>query len=174
MKSGPRGRFRALPLWSRWLITVVGYAVVIAVIVLVVRSGGGGNGVTTPSEAKAEAEANREAQIVIEEDQFPHVATLTGRVPVSAALRQAITGDVDNRIATSQLTGPLQSVRCATSGAASAGRIPFRCTVTSAGIAYPFLAVAEEHTRRLTWCKVDPPPIATGSAAIPLSPRCRA
>ncbi len=176
MPDRPWQRYRALPLWGRWLVTIVVYGVAIAAVVIVIRGGvsGGGGGVTTQSEAKAEAQANHEAQIVIEEDQGPHVATWRSHTPAPIALKDAITGDVNARIATQQLTGPLQSVHCAPSGAASTGRVAYRCTVTTAGIAYPFLAVADRHAGRLTWCKVDPPPSFGGSTTIPISSRCKA
>jgi hypothetical protein len=170
----PWQRYRSLPLWGRWLITIVVYGVAVAAVVIVVRGGvSGGGGVTTQSEAKAEAEANHEAQIVVEEDQAPHVAAWRSHTPVPMALKHAITGDVNTRIATQQLTGPLQSVHCAPSGAASAGRMPYRCTVTTAGIAYPFLAIADKQSGQLTWCKVDPPPSFGGSTSIPISSRCK-
>jgi hypothetical protein len=160
----------ALPLWGRWVITIAGYAIVIGVIVFLV-SGGSSSGVSTQSEVKAEAQANREADLVIEEEQAPRVAPLSSHTAVPAALMAAITKDVNARIAASQLTGPLQHVRCAPSGASHAGRAPFRCTVTTANIVYPFDAIAELRARQLTWCKVEPPP-TTGSGEVPVSPRC--
>jgi hypothetical protein len=181
--SGLRERVRAAlhpPLWARWVLTILGFAVLIVAIGIVVRSndGGGGGGVSgsAKSEAQAEAEAEHEGRIVVGQDQAPHVAPLRSGVAAEVALERAITIDVNGRIADGELTGPLQSVRCQASGPQShAGRRwPFRCTVRSAGIAYPFLGVLDERARELTWCKVDPPPEAGAPQEVPVSSRCRA
>lgn len=166
------------PLWARWLLTIAAFAVLIAVVAIVVHNlnhetGGSGS---PASETKAEAEANREGQIVIEQDQAPHTAGLRlhAGITVAAALEHAIADDVHARIDNGQLTGPLQSIRCRPAGATSSeGRRPYRCTVRSAGIAYPFLAVANSRSGRLTWCKVDPPP-TPGLGEVPVSADCRA
>lgn len=166
------------PLWARWLLTIAAFAVLIAVVAIVVgnlnhENAGSGS---PASEAKAEAEANREGQIVIEQDQAPHTAGLRlhAGITVTAALERAIADDVDARIDNGQLTGPLQSISCRAAGAASSdGRRAYRCTVRSAGIAYPFLAVANSRSDRLTWCKVDPPP-TPGLGEVPVSADCHA
>jgi hypothetical protein len=59
-------------------------------------------------------------------------------------------------------------------GSSSAGRAPYRCTAQSADIAYPFLAVIDERRQRLTWCKIDQPPVAEAGPEIPVSASCRA
>lgn len=174
-----QGRFaqasRRTPLWARWLITILAFAALIAVIAIVARSGGKGNANgSSQSEAAAVAEANREGQIAIAQDQAPHTASLRPGVSSEAALERAITADVRSRIEHGALTGPLQSVSCRAAGSVRAGRQPFRCTVRSAGIAYPFLAVADAQALMLTWCKVDPPPEANAPLEVPVSPRCRA
>jgi hypothetical protein len=167
---------RKLPLWARWLLTIVAYAVVIVAIVLVVRSANSASNssAASPSEAAAEAEANRVGQIAIKEDEAPHSSPLRSAAPVQSALEQAIAGDVRARIAHGQLTGPLQRVRCKPAGTPQGARRPFSCTATSAGLAYPFLGVADERTRQLTWCKVDPPPAANAPLEVPVSPLCHA
>jgi hypothetical protein len=166
------------PLWARWLLTIAGFAVLILALGIAVRSdqGGGGGGASgsAKSEAQAESEAEHEGQIVLAQDQAPHVAPLHSGLSVQAGLERAITADVNSRIEDSQLTGPLQSVRCQASGSSHAGRRPLRCTVRSAGITYPFLGVLDERSRELTWCKVDPPPEAGAPQEVPISPRCRA
>jgi hypothetical protein len=65
-------------------------------------------------------------------------------------------------------------VRCAQAGSPQAGRSPFRCTVRSAGIAYTFLAVLDQRTRALTWCKRDLPPTTESPLYTEISGRCRA
>ncbi len=170
----PLGRFvarlRNTPLWARWVLTILAFLVLILVGRGVVHSSEGSSG-PTPSERRAEVEADREGDIVVEEDQAPHTATLRTGVPARAALERAIAADARNRVQASELSGPFQSVRCASTGATHAGRQAFHCTVRSAGIAYTFLAVLDTPAHQLTWCKIDPP--ANGSTAIPVSARCR-
>jgi hypothetical protein len=172
-------RVRSLPVRTRWLITLVGYALVIVAIVLGVRSvnSGAGSGGSSGSEATAVAEANREGRIAITEDEAPHSSSLASGVAPQVALEHAIGADVRQRIAHGQLTGPLQSVSCEVSEPAHPAHASGRqltCTVRSAGLSYPFVGVADARTRELTWCKVDPPPVATAPLEVPVSPRCRA
>jgi hypothetical protein len=171
---GPLGRLgasaRRIPLWARWAITILAFLVVSFVIHNVIHGSEGASGPTS-EELRSEFEANREGDVVVEEDQAPHTATLHAGVPARATLERAIAADVRTRVQSSELDGPFQSVRCATSGATHAGRQAYRCTVRSAGIAYTFLAVLDTPARQLTWCKIDPP--ANGSTAIPVSARCR-
>lgn len=163
---------RRPPLWAKWLITIAVFAVGIAAIVIAVHDGAAGG--SHQSEAAAVAEANREGRVVAEEDQAPHTAALPSGVPVLAGLERAIKGDVRARISHGEITGPLQSVRCRAGGPARAGRRPFSCTVSSAGIEYPFLAVLDERTLELTWCKVDSSPLPGNPPEVPVSPRCQA
>ncbi|HTU78473.1 MAG TPA: hypothetical protein VMF09_06915 [Solirubrobacteraceae bacterium] len=170
---------RALPLRTRWLIAIVFYAVLIAAVVIVVRGAGtGGEGASVSGapreEAQAAAEADREGRTAIAQDERPHTASLPPGAAVLRALTGVITSDVHHRIAHGELTGPLQSVRCQPAGAPRGARRPFHCTVRSAGIAYPFLAVADEGAHELTWCKLDPPPQAGEPLEVPVSPSCRA
>jgi hypothetical protein len=163
------------PLWARWMMTIAVFALVTAAIAIVARSGGGeGNGSSPSEEALAVAEANSEGRTAIAEDEAPHSSRLQGGVALQVALQSAIVADVRSRIRTGQLTGPLQSVSCRASGPAKAGRLPYSCTVRSAGISYSFVAVADERALELTWCKVDPPPAAKDPLEVPVSPRCRA
>jgi hypothetical protein len=172
----PLQAWRSLRLRTRWLITIAVYAGAIAAIAIAVRGGGGGGGSPGPSqaEAAAQAQADREGRIAIAQDEAPHTATLSPGTSLPDALRRAIGEDVHSRIAHGELTGPLQSVSCSASGTARGGRAPFDCSARSAGLSYAFLAVADERTRRLTWCKVDPPPEAGAPLEVPVSASCRA
>ncbi len=158
------------PMWARWALAIVVAAAVIAAIVIAVHRAGPE---APASEAGAEAEANRVADIAISEDESPHSAALPSRAAPVSALERAIANDVHQRIASHQLTGPLGAVSCKASGAARGGRAPYSCTVHSAGISYPFLAVLDEPQRRLTWCKVDQAPVANAGPEIPISSRCK-
>jgi hypothetical protein len=166
-----RGPVRRPPLWARWALAIVVAAAVIAgVVIATERAGPEGS----TSEAGAEAEISRLADIAITEDEAPHFASLfPGSAPTSA-LERAIEGNVRQRIVDHQLTGPLQGVTCRTTGADSAGRHPYRCTVHSADIAYSFLAVVDERRERLAWCKIDPPSAGNAGPEIPISASCRA
>lgn len=157
-------------MWARWAVAIVLAVAVLAGIVIAVNRAGP-EGATT--EAGAEAEINRVSDITISEDEAPHSAALAGGSAPTAALERAITGDVRQRIANTQLTGPLQSVTCRGAGAASGARHPYSCTVRSASIAYPFLAVIDEGRHRLTWCKIDQPAVADAGPEIPVSASCR-
>jgi hypothetical protein len=170
MSSGQRA-VPLPPMWVRWALAVlVAAAIVVGIVIGIHRAGPEG----PTSEAGAEAEINRVSDIAIAEDQAPRSAGLPVGVAPAVALERAITSDIRRRIATAKLTGPLQRIGCAASGAGSAGRDPYRCTVRSAGLTYPFLAVIDEHSRRMTWCKVDPPPVAGVGPEIPISASCRA
>jgi hypothetical protein len=160
------------PLWARWLLTIFTFAVLTLVVVVFVHAHSEGTSAPTKSEREAEVEANREGNVVIEEDQAPHAVRLAAGTATLIAVERAISGDAHSRIQAGNLTGPFQSVRCEPKEAAGGNRA-FRCTVHAAGVAYPYLAVLDERTRQLTWCKVDPPPISS-SPEVPVSARCRA
>ncbi len=159
------------PLWLRWVLAIaVAAALATAIVIAIHRAGP-----EAPStEAGAEAEVNRVSDIVITEDQAPHSASLPPGLAPAAALHQAIASDVHQRIAHAQLTGPLESIACKAAGTGSAGRDPYNCAVRSAGITYKFLAVVDPSQRRLTWCKVDPPPVAGDGEEVPVSASCKA
>jgi hypothetical protein len=159
------------PLWARWLLTILTFAVLTFAAVVFVHDHSEGSSTPTKSEREAEVEANREGNIVIEEDQAPHTAPLRSGAPTLTALERLIAGDAHSRIQAGNLTGPFQSVHCEAKGAAGANRA-FRCTVDAAGVAYPYLAVFNERTGQFTWCKVDPPPTG-GAPEVPVSPRCK-
>jgi hypothetical protein len=161
------------PLWARWLPV---FAVVIAAIAIAVRSAGTGGEESSSSEAEpqAAAEANRVGQVAIAQDEAPHSERLPAGVPAQRALQRAVQADVRARITHGELTGPLQAVSCRAAGAPRARDRPFACNVRSAGLLYPFVAVLDERALRLTWCKVDAPPVAHGPLEVPVSARCRA
>lgn len=156
-------------LWGRWLLAaVVAASLLFGLVLAVHRAGPEGS----TSEAQVEAETNRIADVAISEDEAPHSAALSPRVPAVSALDRAIGGDARSRIERGQLTGPLQSVTCRASGKSDSGRPAYHCAVRSAGVSYPFLAVADQSARRLVWCKVDEPAVAHAGPEIPLSAAC--
>jgi hypothetical protein len=159
------------PLWARWLFTIFAFAVATLAVVAFVHDHSEGTSAPTKSEREAEVEANREGNVVIEEDQAPHTGRLGASVATLTALERAISGDAHGRIQAGNLTGPFRGVHCEAKGAAGAKRA-FRCTVYAAGVAYPYLAVFNGRTRQFTWCKLDPAPVS-GALEVPVSARCR-
>lgn len=172
--SSPRSvlRLRKPPLWARWVLSILGFAMLTIAIVIAVHAANDSG--SSSSERAAQIEAERESQVVIEEDQEPHsVGLRTSRIEPDA-LQTAISRDLRTRIDRGQLNGPVQGVRCTATGAQRGARQAFRCSARAAGVSYPFLGVIDTRTRQLTWCKVDPPPVAGGPQEVPVSLRCRA
>src|SRR5271155_3950615 len=141
------------PLWARWLLPILGFAALTVAVVIVVHAVNDSG--ASASERSAALEANREGQIVIAEDQAPQTSPLRSGAPAGVALQRAIGIDLDSRIRHGALTGPLQGVICSPAGQRHSGRQAFHCTARAAAITYPVLGVVDEHTRQLTWCKVD-------------------
>jgi hypothetical protein len=158
------------PLWARWAVGVVVAVAVIATVVIAIHRAGPE---VNTSEAGAEAEVNRISDVAISEDQAPHSAGLPAGAAPARALELAISSDVRQRIVGGQLTGPLQHIACRAAAGAHAGRNPYSCTVRSAGLTYPFVAILDTRRHRLTWCKVDPPPVANVGPEVPLSASCK-
>jgi len=155
-------------LWVRYVLAIAATAALLAALVMAENSS---NGPARESPA-AEAEANRESQIVVAQDQAPHGARLAAGLGPQVALERAITADASGRIRRQDMTGPLQSVRCAHSGAKRAVREAFSCQVIAGGLRYPFVGIVNRRAGSVVWCKRDPPPAPGFGVAV--SPQCRA
>jgi hypothetical protein len=154
------------PMWARWALSF-GVAALLAVGLIVFVSHHNGNGLASESP-KASERANREAEIVVSQDQAPHVVTLAAgvsRAAVTDAIRHAMTV----RIGRGEAGAPLQRVGCTVTGS-RASATGYRCRAIAAGVAYPYQAVVDRVTHRLTFCKHDAPPVP--SMNIPVSRRC--
>ncbi|MGH2832722.1 MAG: hypothetical protein ACRDK2_08095 [Solirubrobacteraceae bacterium] len=162
---------RKPPLWAQWLLTLLGFCVLTLAVWIAVRAINDAG--PSQSERLANQEADRESQIIIEEDQAPRTSALHSAAGARHQLQLAIGADLHERIRQGALSGPVQGVRCLPYAAARSGREPFRCTAQAAGVSYPFLGVVNMRARQLTWCKVDPPPVAGGPQEVAVSPRCR-
>ena len=112
----------------------------------------------TPSEAqvsnpKAVAEENREAEIVVGQDQRPHVAKLAAGAEPGTA-RQ---GRGHGLHPPPAQQGPDQraadALPSAAGPAAPASRQLWRCTVDVANVRYPFDGVVEPAARRIIYCQ---------------------
>ncbi len=154
-------------MWMRWVLSL-GVAALLVVALVRFVSHHNGNGLARQNP-KATARANEEAEIVVRQDQAPHVVAL----PAAAArpeVARAIRRDMAARIAAGNATAPLQGVRCRT-GPSQGTKAAFHCRATAAGVGYPYEAVLDRSAHTLTFCKHDAPPVPAMN--IPVSPRCR-
>lgn len=158
---------RRPPMWVRWVLSL-GVAALLAVALIVFVSHHNDNLLANESPEAAER-ANRESEIVVSQDQAPHVVTIAAGTPRTAVTR-AIRDAMNARIANGLAGAPLQHVSCRTT-VTRASATGYRCRATAAGVGYPYLAVLNRRTHALTFCKHDAPPAP--SMNIPVSPRCR-
>lgn len=157
------------PLWARWVLALgVGVIALVALIVFVDHNNNNAEATQSPA---AVAQANRQAVIVIGQDQRPHVVALKSGVRPRTALVAAVRADMISMIDSGTIGGPLQRTGCTGLGA-RAGRLRFRCTAVASDVNYPFLGVVDVPTRQVTYCKRDLPPVP--SMSIPVSRRCTA
>jgi hypothetical protein len=157
-----------LPLWARWgLSLIVAIALVVALVVFVDRHN---NDNLAPESPTAALRANREAEIVVSQDQAPHVVKLAATIPPKAAFTRVIRAEMNNLLAHGEIDGPFDRVTCATAGSGP-GVTGYRCTGEADDVNYIFLGVTDQRAHRITYCKRDPPPIP--SENIPISRRCQ-
>jgi hypothetical protein len=163
------GAYLRLPLWQRFaLIGLVAVAALVGLVLYVSSHNTDSPPSTNPA---ADVQANRDAEILVAQDQAPRETRLpAGRAP-AVAVAQVLRADVKRRIARGEVSGPLQRTQCHTTGPQRASRRPVSCTVLAGSVGYPFLAVVDESERRITYCKRDPPPAPSDN--VPVSPRCR-
>jgi hypothetical protein len=157
-----------LPLWFRWLLSLVVFTALAAGLVLALR---GSDSSSQNQDASALLRANQQGRSFLVRDQSPRSASLAKGVGVRQALQTAIAADMRSRVRRGQLSGPLQAVRCLPASSARPRR-PYRCVARTASFGYPFFAVSDRRRSQLTWCKYDAVPAGQGPVAV--SPRCRA
>jgi hypothetical protein len=117
-----------------------------------------------------EVRANREAEILISQDQAPHVDRLTSGAAPAAAIVRAVRVFMASQIARGAISGPLQHDTCTPVGKRAGVRRAFSCAAQAGGVGYQFRAVVDTRARQITYCKDDPPAIP--SQVVPLSRRC--
>ncbi len=164
----PRPRVR-FPMWTRWALSL-GVGVILLVALVLFVSNHNSDNLATQSP-KALARANREAEIVVAQDQAPHVFRLASSADPHAAIVGVVRADIKRRINLGVIDGSLQRVVCRAAGG-PATRPGFSCTATVSDVNYQFLGVVDRPAGKLTYCKRDAPPVP--SQNIPISPRCRA
>jgi hypothetical protein len=156
-----------LPLWSRWVLSVL---VALVVLVLVVRFVSTHNTDATATQSgPALVRANHEGEIVVEQDQAPHVVKLRAGVAPASGIAHAVRADMNYEINQGFLNGPLRRATCEPLKS-HGDSLRFSCTVIAANVNYPFLGVVDVAAKRITYCKRDPPPVP--SENIPVSRRC--
>jgi hypothetical protein len=124
------------------------------------------------SNPAASVAANREAEILVSQDQTPHSGHIPAGLTPPVAMTAAVRADLERRITTGNIDGPLQRLRCHGLTTTSSTRLAFSCTALAASVGYQFLGVVNRSTHEITYCKRDPPPAPSDN--VPVSPRCRA
>ena len=161
-------RWANIPLLWRWGASLlVAAAAVVALIVFVDHNN---NNRQSPVSPKRFAQESHQAAVVIGQDQAPHTTHVAHAATAQAALVAGIRHEMHHRIATGNVDGPLQSVRCGRSGS-RAGRIAYHCIAKAEDEGYPFLAVVTASAHRAVYCKKDFPPQLGEN--IPVSSSCR-
>jgi hypothetical protein len=118
----------------------------------------------------AEAEQNREAEIVVGQDQAPHLARIPAGVSARVAITRAVAAYMERQFRLGTISGTLQRTACRAAGRGTRERTAFRCAAVAANVTYPFLGVVDGRARRVVYCKRDAPPVP--GMNIPVSHRC--
>lgn len=148
----------------------VAAALVIALIVFVDGNNPTDDAPPEGPSASVLAQQNRDAAVVVSQDQAPHTVALKSGTSPSGAIRQAVTGYMKSQIASGAIDGPLMRSSCTVTAGSSRSRPAFRCSVMAGNVQYPFLGVVDVAARQVVYCKRDAPPVP--SMNIPVSPHC--
>ena len=164
------GAYLRRPLWERFALALfVAIALMVAMVMFVNAHNTNSPTLTNPGAAAA---ANREAEILIAQDQAPRTVRLAPGLGAGAGLERAIHTRMATQVNGGSISGPLGRSRCRAVESATGARQAFACTIVAGGVTYPFLGVADASRRQITYCKRDQPPVAADN--IPVSARCRA
>jgi hypothetical protein len=156
-----------IPLAIRWGVSLlIGVVLIVALVRFVTHNNG--NGEAHLSRAGLASEAKQDA-IVVGQDQAPKVVHIRSARSARSSLVAGVRADMNHRIYTNNVAGPLQWVRCGRSGADGA-KIGYHCIAKADDINYPFLAVITPARHTAVFCKKDYPPVP--SETIPVSRRC--
>ena len=102
------GAYLALPLWSRFVLAAVIAVGLVAGMVLFVDR----NNTNTSLNEASEVQANREAEVLVAQDQAPRVVRVAAGVAPAAALERAIHARMAAQVAGGAIAGPLRATRC--------------------------------------------------------------
>jgi hypothetical protein len=170
----PRRRrgFSGLPRWMQFAVTFGAAAVLIVAVVLYVHHVGNDSSKEAPvTSPKAVKEENREANILVRQDQMPHSAMLASGVAPEAGLRDAVLTYMRRQINIGVISGPLQKSSCVMrNGSSTSSDQALRCDVTAASVTYPFYGVVATADGQITFCKKDQAPVP--GMNVPLSAKC--
>jgi hypothetical protein len=165
-----------LPLWLRYAIAISTATIIFVALVIYVHDHQAqSEGLpASPSRAQA-AQEQKQDEVVIGQQQAPHVVRLaTGTAPLQAA-RAAVHRYVTDQVSQSQVAGPVDGPATCTAGGGSPTRLLFHCNVRAGSAAtqlrYPFVAVVVPSAARVTYCQVVTPPYPV--KAVPISAACR-
>ena len=162
------GAYLRLPIWQRFALAgLIAVVLLVAMVIFVDNNNTNSN----PSlNESAEVRANREAEILVSQDQAPHTVRLDRAIAPAAALEHVLHARMASQISRGVIDGPLKAAKCRAHGTSAGGRRPFSCTIVAGNVTYPFVGVVDRSARRITYCKRDPPP--TPSDNVPVSARC--
>jgi hypothetical protein len=165
----PRGK---PPMWAQWVLALgVATILVAALIVWVDHEQATANEPAPVVKPSAIAEQNREATVLVGQDQAPHTFRIAGPTASVVAVRDAVDDVMRAEIKTGMISGELQGTSCSRLAPGStATRSVFRCTAEVGSVNYPFDGVVEPQARRVTVCKHDLSPIPR--LQISVSDRC--
>jgi hypothetical protein len=156
-------------MWAKLALSLgVGAILLVALVIFVNHNNTDSNQTLTPSE---QAKVNREAALVVAQDQAPRSVTLTRAESPRAGFVRTVHATMSGLVTKGVIDGPLQRVRCTRHGG-GAGRLGFSCVATANNVNYDFVGVVDVPARQLTYCKRDVPPVP--SQNIPVSARCTA
>ena len=164
-RPAPRPR---VPMWAKWVLSFgVGAVLLVALIIYVDHH----NSDSPPSNnLAAQTRANREAELVVERDQAPHVIALAPGESAHDRMIRVVRTTMSALVSEGVVDGPVQHVRCTARG--TGDRVGLSCVATADDVNYDFVGAASLPAHRLTYCKRDEPPVP--SMSVPVSPRCRA
>ncbi|MGH2892003.1 MAG: hypothetical protein ACRDPM_01870 [Solirubrobacteraceae bacterium] len=156
-------------MWAKFALSLgVAAILLVALIIFVNHNNTDSNRALTPAE---QAKVNREAALVVAQDQAPRVVMLARGESPRAGFVRAVHATMSGLVSKGVIDGPLQRVRCRRHGG-GASRLGFTCVATANNVNYDFVGVVTMPARRLTYCKRDAPPVP--SQNIPVSTRCTA
>ncbi len=161
------GAYLPFPLWARFAISST--IAVVALVAMVVFVNANNTNSPTLTNAVTAVQANHEAEVLIAQEQAPHVIGLRGGGTPVAALQRVLRANVSDQIARGAISGPLQRSTCRPTGSHGSRRA-FSCTVLTGSVNYHFLAAVDLGAHRITYCKHVPP--AAPTDVVPVSRRC--
>jgi hypothetical protein len=156
-RSRAPGAYLNLPLWQRYAVSgVIAVALLTGMVIFV--AGHNTDSGPTNINPTATVQANREAEILVEQDQAPRTVRLpSGLVPVRA-LESVIHAHVSAQVKDGALSGPLTPARCHPTGAHTPTAVGFSCEIEAGSVNYPFLAAVDTAAGGGSQWKRGPPP----------------